>query len=306
MEPIWDWGNDVIVSIQAVHNPILDDIFNAITLLGEVEFFLLIFPFIIWSIDKSVGVRLVYLVSISIAVNTWAKSLVNHPRPFEWPSLDSSPVLKLNDTAYGPGLPSGHTQTSLVLWFYLAYKLNRTWLWWVAAILFVLVSFSRVYLGVHFPTDLLGGAILGLIILLLFIRFEPSITTLLKGQSTLFLIGASVLLPLIIMFLHRHADTIAVMSTLSGFSLGVIFDQQKIGFEATGSILQRLGRYLLGLLVLLVIFEGLGILVPSQNSLWHLPIQILRYVAAGFWISGGALWLFWQIDLWQMRNKQIC
>ncbi len=305
MEPIWDWGNDVIVSIQAVHNPVLDSLFNVITFLGEAEFFLLIFPLITWSIDKSVGVRLVYLVTISIAVNTWAKLIINHPRPFEWPTVDSSPVLKLNHKASGPGIPSGHTQTSLVLWFYLAYKFNRTWLWWVAAILFILVSFSRIYLGVHFPTDLLGGAILGLSILLLFIRFEPGITAILKRQSAVFLISLSVVIPLIIMFLHLHPDTVAIMSTLSGFSLGVIFDQQKVGFEATGSIAQRLGRYVLGLIVLLIIFEGSGILVPNVNNVWRLPMEILRYAAAGFWISGGAPWLFQQINLWQMRNKQI-
>jgi hypothetical protein len=44
MESLWHWGSGIIVFIQAVHNPVLDGFFNAVTFTGEAEFFLLIFP----------------------------------------------------------------------------------------------------------------------------------------------------------------------------------------------------------------------------------------------------------------------
>ena len=100
MEPIWQWGNNIIVSIQTVHNPALDGFFNAVTFLGEPEFFLILFPLIIWSINKSVGQRLAYLMLIGLTLNTWAKELIGHPRPYEWPSVETSPVLKLNQQAH--------------------------------------------------------------------------------------------------------------------------------------------------------------------------------------------------------------
>ena len=95
MEPIWEWGNNLIVSIQTVHNPVLDGFFNIITFLGEAEFFLIIFPFVIWTINKPIGLRLAYIGLISVAFNTWAKLIIEHPRPFEWPSEATTPVLKL-------------------------------------------------------------------------------------------------------------------------------------------------------------------------------------------------------------------
>jgi membrane-associated phospholipid phosphatase len=303
MEPLWNSGINVIVSIQMFHTPVLDGLFNAITFLGEAEFFLLIFPFIIWSVNKSVGFRLAYLVLISITFNTWAKLIINHPRPYEWPSADTSPVLKLNSRANGPGIPSGHTQTSLTLWFYLAYQFKRPWFWWVAAGLFILVSFSRIYLGVHFPTDLLGGAVLGLIILLLFITFESQLTAILLTQTQKLQIGLAVAIPLIIVLIHPHPSTIATVSTLSGFSLGIIFEREKVGFQATGSIAERLGRLLLGLMVLAIIFKCLGMVVPVPENVWHLPLMIVRYAVSGFWTSGGAPWLFQRMTKQRAVNQ---
>ena len=102
-----------------------------------------------------------------------------------------------------------------------------------------------------------------------------------------------------------HPDTVAIMSTWSGFSLGVIFDQHKIGYRVTGAIVQRLTRYVVGLMLLLIIFEGLAILLPHPENVWHLPVNILRYAEAGFWISAGAPWLFQRLNSWQLSSQRL-
>jgi membrane-associated phospholipid phosphatase len=297
MESVWAWGNNFIVTIQTVHNPVLDGFFNAITFLGEQEFFLLILPFVIWTINKPLGLRLSYLVLISLAFNTWAKLIVAHPRPFEWPSETDSPVLKLNQQAVGPGIPSGHTQSSLTMWFYLAYHFRQRWLWIAAILLFILVSFSRVYLGVHFPTDLLGGAVLGLIILVIFVKFENSLVTQLAAQSVWRQIGLATIIPFLIMLIHPHPDTLAAISVVSGLSLGVIFDSRKIGFVVTGSVVRRALRFILGMIVLVAIFFGLELITPDPENIFHLPLDVFRHLLVGFWVGGGALWLFKRINL---------
>lgn len=297
MEPIWDWGNHLIVIIQTVRSPALDALFNIITLLGEAEFFLIIFPFVIWVVNKPVGVRLAYLVFISIAANTWAKMIVNHPRPFEWPTVDSSPVRKLNARATGPGLPSNHAQTSLVLWFYLAYRFKQIWLWLLAAFLVIVVSFSRMYLGVHFPTDLLAGFILGLIILLAFINLEPRLTFLISTQSLVIQIGLAFILPLILIVIAPYHDAVASLSTLSGFSLGVIFEQRNVNFQAAGPLSQRAARLVVGLILLIIFFEGFKYIIPSSEHILYYPLALGRYGLAGFWVSGGGPWVFKRLHL---------
>ncbi len=55
------------------------------------------------------------------------------------------------------GLPSGHAQNALSVWGLLAASSSRRWAWPVVAVLVFLIGLSRIYLGVHFPTDVLGG-----------------------------------------------------------------------------------------------------------------------------------------------------
>ncbi len=303
MESLWNWEIGLIVSIQTIHNPGLDQLFNAITFLGEIESYLLILPFIIWSVSKPVGFRVAYLFLFTFAVNTWAKLIIDHPRPFDWPSPDNSPVLKLNARAGGPGIPSGHAQLSLSLWYYLAYRFNQTWLWVGATILVILISFSRIYLGVHFPTDVLAGIGLGLTVLGAFIKIEPELTDFLSNQTVFLQISLAVMLPLAVILIHPHPDTVAAMGTLSGLSLGVILDQKAIHFQATGSIKRRLARFLVGLVPLLLLFEGINLLEPGPESSWQLPVSIMRYNLSGFWVSGGALWLFQQTMKSPTRNE---
>jgi membrane-associated phospholipid phosphatase len=299
MEPLWNWGNDIIVSTQAVHNPVLDGFFNAITFMGEAEFYLLIFPLIMWAFNKSIGQRAVFLVFFGLTVNAWVKDIFNHPRPFEWPSEATSPVLKLNEAAHGPGLPSGHTQASLMLWYYLAYHFKKRWLWVVATILFLLVSFSRVYLGVHFPTDLLGGIILGLIMLLLFIKFEDQLVGKLWAQSVWLQVGLAIIIPVVLIIIYPHRDAVATLSALSGFSLGIILDRQIIKFDVSGSVVQKVLRYVIGIITLVIIYAGIEFFQPDPGQTFHIPIRMVRYMAAGFWVSGGAPWLFTKIRLAQ-------
>ena len=298
MEPLWNWGNDIIVSIQAVHNPMLDGFFNAVTFMGEAEFYLLFFPLIIWAFNKSIGQRAVFLIFFGLTVNNaWLKELFGHPRPFEWPSPADSPVLDLNQNARGGGLPSGHTQASLMLWYYLAYHFRKRWLWVLATILFALISFSRVYLGVHFPTDLLGGAILGLIMLLLFIKFEDRLVNILWKQSVWLQVGLAIVVPLILIAIYPHHDAVAPLSALSGFSLGIILDQYLIQFDVTGSVTQKALRCIVGLITLVIIYTGIEIFQPNPDQAFYIPIRMIRYMVAGFWVSGGAPWLFTKIKL---------
>lgn len=297
MEPLWNWGNDIIVSIQAVHNPALDGFFNALTFMGEADFYLLIFPLIIWAFNKSIGQRAVFLIFFGLTVNAWVKDIFGHPRPFEWPSPADSPVLDLNQNAHGPGLPSGHTQASLMLWYYLAYHFKKRWLWVLATILFVLISFSRVYLGVHFPTDLLGGIILGLIMLLLFIKFEDRLVDKLWAQSVWLQVGLAIIIPLVLIIIYPHRDAVAALSALSGFSLGIIIDRQIIHFDVTGSIIQKVLRYAIGIITLVIIYMGIEAFQPDPDQAMYVPVRMVRYIIAGFWVSGGAPWLFTKIRL---------
>lgn len=112
-----------------------------------------------WLVNPRGGRQLGLTFALSYLLNTVLKLSLNEPRPFFSDPGLASPAAKA--TALGPGLPSGHAQLSATLWFGAAWQLGRRWFWWLAGALVFLIGLSRLVLGVHFPSDVLVGWLLG-------------------------------------------------------------------------------------------------------------------------------------------------
>ncbi len=289
MEGVLNWGIGVILWLQQF-SPALDVPFQALTFMGDEEFFLLLLPLVYWCLDWRTGARLVVVYLLSAYLNSAAKVLAGQPRPFEYDLR-----VEALDGATGGGLPSGHTQSTVVLWGYVASQFRRTWLWVVAALLMVLIPLSRMYLGVHFPTDLLGGYILGVAILLLYLWLEPRAEGWLAGQGLAWQLGLALVGPLLMMLLFLSDDGVTTGATLMGMGVGFVLQRRWVRFDSTGVGWKRVLRYLLGIVVLVGIWGGLRVLFVGLEP--ALLFRFVRYVLAGLWAALGAPWLFVRIRL---------
>jgi membrane-associated phospholipid phosphatase len=291
MEPVWQWGINVIHTIQLTHGPVLDAIFKAITFMGNEEFFLVLLPLILWCVDFAVGARLAFAFLLSTYVNTGLKHLFAHPRPFE---LD--PTVQLHD-AEGYGLPSGHSQSAVVVWGVIAASFRKAWLWVVAILMMVLIGFSRIYLGVHFPTDVLCGWAVGAIFLAVYLVLEPRIEAWLKRAGLTAQLALAVIAPLALLLLYPTKDTTSTMAVLMGMGVGVALTRQTIHFSAAGPLWQRGVRFLVGAIVLLVLYAGLKLVFPAEGEPLYLVMRTVRYGLMGLWAALGAPWLFLRLRL---------
>lgn len=152
---------EILYAINNIHNPILDKIMVTLTTLGDAGIIWIIVAFILMCIKKTrkCGVLiLLALVTGLILGNGILKNLIARSRPC-W--IDKSiPLLIPNPHDYS--FPSGHTLASFEAAI-MIFLHNKKW-GILAIIIATFISFSRMYLFVHFPTDILGGIILGAII----------------------------------------------------------------------------------------------------------------------------------------------
>jgi membrane-associated phospholipid phosphatase len=297
MEGMWEWGLELIRAVQSVHGPALDAIFRAITFMGEEDFFLILLPLILWCVDFAFGARLAFFFLFSTFVNSGAKGLFAHPRPF-----DLDPAVKLHD-AGGYGFPSGHSQSAVVVWGIIASYVRKRWAWALAVLLMVLIGFSRIYLGVHFPTDVLGGWALGAVFLAGYILLVPRIEAWLKGTGLAVRLALVVAIPLALVLLYPSDESLSALGVFMGAGGGIVLAGEWVPFSATGPLWQRAVRLLLGAAVVLGLRFGLKAVFPDEGEALYALMRFVRYALVGLWAGLGAPWLFVKLRLSSRKTE---
>jgi membrane-associated phospholipid phosphatase len=306
MDRIYEWGIDFILGLRQFA-PGLVAPFEALTFLGNEMFFLLLIPSVYWCLDRRTGARLTILFLFSAYLNTVVKWLADQPRPFDL-ALDriqhlfAYPIEEARERyeAIGGGFPSGHTQNSIVIWGYLASRFKRTWLWVVAGLLVILVPLSRIYLAVHFPQDILGGYVLGVGLLLLYLWLEPKAEARLAKAGLAWQLGITLAIPALTMILVPDEASVTAGATLMGMGVGFALERRWIGFESTGVWWKRLLRYVLGIAILFGLYAGLKAAFSSLEP--ALLFRFIRYGLMGAWGGLGAPWVFTKLRLAKVRS----
>jgi membrane-associated phospholipid phosphatase len=299
VETFLDGGIIVVLWFQQF-SPAFDAFSISLTFFGDKEFYLLFLPLIYWCVDRRTGVRLLFLLLVSVFINSAAKLLVDQPRPFDYDSRVKQIV-----EAYGGGLPSGHTQNTVVLWACLANQFRNKLLWILAGFLIIAVPLSRIYLGVHFPTDIIGGYVLGISLLLGFIWLVPRAEVWIADKGIKSQLGMAFFVPLVLVLLSPGGDRdcLTAVSTLWGFAVGMVLERRWIRFSAGGVWWKRTLRFLLGLVLLSGLWMGLRL---GFQGLEPDPIfRVIRYAVVGLCGSVGAPWMFMRLKLADTEGSRV-
>lgn len=149
---------NILYFIDKLHNPVLDKIMIFLTNLGDAGIVWIMIAILLLFFKKTRKCGILMGIAMLCGVilgNGIIKHLVARQRPC-W--IDTSiPLLIPNPTDYS--FPSGHTLASFEAAI-MIFLHNKKW-GSVAILGALLIAFSRMYLFVHFPTDILGGMILG-------------------------------------------------------------------------------------------------------------------------------------------------
>jgi len=170
----------IIRWLQSIRNAFLDNLFEFFTLFGEELVVIAVLGGIYWCVNKKVGERLAITVFISLGINSLLKIIFMRPRPF---MADDSIINLRPETSGGYSMPSGHAQSASTVFFGLYQFFKKRYLLIVAIVITVLVAISRMYIGVHYLSDVLVGGLLGILIAYLMYRWIGKKENLAKNLS---------------------------------------------------------------------------------------------------------------------------
>lgn len=272
----FQWEVDLIVWLQQVSGSFVDMLMSFFSMFGEELIMVAVLGFIYWGLDKKAGEYIGLNLIAGCVVNPLFKNIANRRRPyFDSPQIECRKLIdssadKFDVVAQGYSFPSGHSSGSASLYPALAVQWRKKWLLIVAIAIPFLVGISRVFLGVHYPTDVLAGWALG--VGLVFLNYF--LLKVVKNKYWIYLgyvvVGAAG------MFYCKTNDYFTSYGMLLGFTAGVFFDEKVTKFENT----KVWWRMILRVAVGAGLYLGLNALIKLPMG-WIMGEEWLETASAG-------------------------
>ncbi|MDX2302128.1 MAG: phosphatase PAP2 family protein [Microscillaceae bacterium] len=314
---------DIIQYIQSFASPWLTSLMQLITSLGYGTFYILFFAVITFGIDFRKGFLLIQLTMWTASINEIFKNLFALPRPYHVDSLVQSLDSGIDNKLDHPfvekdapgffdplpaevldyykgkeipyGLPSGHTSMTLTLYVVLMRLFSPLWVKVLSLSLIVLIPFSRMYLGVHFLADVLGGYLLGFVLLGVYHRVILRRSKLHKFlqqisypfQPSYYLLYAYLLLsPFVMLIVAPQAARQAAF--LVGINVGFLLIMRS-GFPNNyASWIHRVLRVLIAILIFIAVTYAGSLFIETMGFSNNFYVQFTINALSNFiYIWGG-------------------
>lgn len=286
--------------LEGIRHPILDWIVAVITHLGEEIIFMAVALVIFWCIDKFEGYYILSVGFIGTVLNQFLKIVFRIPRPW---IIDKnfSIVESARAEATGYSFPSGHTQSSVGTFGALARWNKNRIIRIICITLCVLVPFSRMYLGVHTPKDVVVSIIIA--VSLIFI-IHPIIMRGKDNKKVMWVfLSAMALITLagtVFVFAYKFPLDVDQQNLISaqknfaklfGCILGMLFvyfiDSKYINFDTKATFIGQVLKLFLGLIIVVALKEGLKPLLKIVMGETLFTNTIRYFVIVVF---AGAVW----------------
>ncbi len=281
------FSENIIIYLQGFGSPFLDKIFKAITTAGSEPAYVLLASLIFWCYSKKTGIRAMYILLFSAFAVILLKNLFSMPRPPEY-------LHKIEENGFG--FPSAHAQVSSGFWGYLGCKFQNKWVIFTGTVAVLSISLSRVYLGVHYAGDVIGGIIFGLIVVLISFKAEPRIINKLGklNRSSKYFIAVALPVILVATGYMQHnllMEQLEIGLVMGSIGVGYLLEEEYVKFPDAENNMQRIRRAVMGIVIVGVIYLISGkLLLINQNFIFF------NYPALGIASTFLVPWIFKKIE----------
>lgn len=288
---------DFLYFLEGLRNPFLDALMSALTHLGGETVFLIAALVVFWCVDKKQGYYLLGVGFLGTLVNQFLKITCRIPRPWVR-DPDFTIVEAAREEATGYSFPSGHSTSSVGTFGVIAVCAKKRWVRAVSIALCVLIPFTRLYLGVHTPADVIVGSGISLV----FITMLRSVALREDGRYLPHMFaGMTVLAAAFVAYMELYPfpadvdpdnlhsalkNSYTLLGALLGMVVAYTVDRRR-DFPVEGVWYAQVIKVVVGLVLALAVKEGLKAPLEAVFGA-HMIARAIRYFALV--IVAGVLW----------------
>ncbi len=254
---------DFLYFLEELRIPFFDYFFLLVTKLGEETLFMALAITIFWCFSKKEGYYILSVGFVGTVINQFLKLSFKIPRPWVR-DTNFKAVEGAIEEASGYSFPSGHTQISVGTYGSVAYSFKNKLVRIICIAICILVPFSRMYLGVHTPSDVLVSILVSVLLILL---IRPIIDRAYENDKYMYIFIASISLLAVAYLLYVHlmpTDNIdeanyisglknayTLVGALGGMLISYPIEKKYVKFETSGKWYTQVLKVALGLIIML-------------------------------------------------------
>ncbi len=204
---------ELISKLQVLRSPLLDQFMLFCNYFDTSIFYFLLIPSVWFLYKRSLGIQIFYMQILACILAQWLKPLFGEPRPCQL----IPEIALLFCTSFG--FPSGAALATTSIFGLLAVRVRKWPFTLFCALFLLLVGASRVYLGMHFFSDVIGGYFFGACLVFLFVRLSPSIEAWFSAKASVVAISTLVCSVLYYLSPNVHSGLVMALGATYGLLL---------------------------------------------------------------------------------------
>ncbi|MEG7966760.1 phosphatase PAP2 family protein [Bacillus cereus group sp. Sample30] len=248
---------------------VLTTFFKLVSSLANETLYLVIISFLYWCVSKRKAFHMIVMLCFSGYIGIMVKEFMKIPRPYTYDGIEAL----YEKSAAGYSFPSTHVQLSTTFWGSFMVLCKKRIVWIIGIIFIILVAISRLYLRVHWLSDIIGAVLFSVIVVYLYTK----VTMGLSDRKFILLQRIILAVSLIMYVMTSQVDNLKLLGVLTGSTIGIMLEKHFINMNESNDFKMQVVKTVLGLSIILIMQFILKKVIPDM--------YYLRYAVTGITIT---------------------
>ncbi|AEW55382.1 MULTISPECIES: phosphatase PAP2 family protein [Bacillus cereus group] len=273
--------------MTSLEGSVLTTFLKLVSIIANETLYLIVISISYWCISKRKAFHMIVMLCFSGYIGIMVKEFMKIPRPYTYDGIEAL----YEKSAAGYSFPSTHVQLSTTFWGSFMILCKKRIVWIIGIIFIILVAISRLYLRVHWLSDIIGAVLFSVIIVYLYTK----VTMELSDRKFILLQRIILAVSLIMYVMTSQVDNLKLLGVLTGSTIGIMLENHFINMNESDDFKMQVVKTVLGLSIMLIMQYILKKVIPDM--------YYLRYAVTGITITFLCPFIFHMLRLKNVSSK---